>query len=530
MLRPGTRDDAYEDYQRDVERFQQKRSGNGEPSPTRSSSLPPDFLGEDRGLRPSQLTHLGGFRREYLHRKRRDETEPQNAAIPDRIELSPGNDVAIPLETNTSSYELANEIRDQMSYIAFFVADMGDGDEGRQTRLLADSLPPPQQAPKKKMSLAKACLSTFKAFIATGILFMPQAVTNAGWAWAVLLMSGSCIISTTGVLLLGQCHQHCNMSYPLMGQKAYGGLGYSLIAGQVAFSQFGFCTSYFIFINTTLQKVLMTWSLPVPPTEAIILTISLVMTPMGWIRRISKMKLANLIGDVIILASIAVVAVSAAATLSEKGVSQEVVAFAPPERVMIFAGTAVYAFEGIALVIPIREGMERPELFSGMVVGMMLLFVVILTGFGILGYFAWGNSVQTVVLNELSGGFGSLVQICYVLAVVCGYPLAIFPTFTICEAKLFGDFPPTLRRKWLKNVFRTALTFGMGLLAYTMAAYLPIFISMLGSFCSIPLAIIFPAMLHLRIVGDAFVLDWVLIVIGCSLIPMTLYVDIMGMV
>ncbi|OLQ05828.1 hypothetical protein AK812_SmicGene10925 [Symbiodinium microadriaticum] len=53
---------------------------------------------------------------------------------------------------------LANEIRDQMSYIAFFVADMGDGDEGRQTRLLADSLPPPQQAPKKKMSLAKACL------------------------------------------------------------------------------------------------------------------------------------------------------------------------------------------------------------------------------------------------------------------------------------------------------------------------------------------------------------------------------------
>ena len=27
-----------------------------------------------------------------------------------------------------------------------------------------------------------------------------------------------------------------------------------------------------------------------------------------------------------------------------------------------------------------------------------------------MGYCAWGNAVQTVVLNELSGTFGSLIQ------------------------------------------------------------------------------------------------------------------------
>ena len=99
-----------------------------------------------------------------------------------------------------------------------------------------------------------------------------------------------------------------------------------------------------------------------------------------------------------------------------------------------------------------------------------------------------------------------------------------------------------------------------------------LFISMLGSFCSIPLAIIFPGMLHLRLVKDSprldawncwifwiFPLDfgdwllvfplgiigdgkhrllflrsnqskdWILISIGCVLVPVTLYVDIVHM-
>ncbi|CAJ1444256.1 unnamed protein product [Effrenium voratum] len=438
MDRPAT-GEAYEDLQRDIERFQQRKRGEPGASP-RSSSLPPDFLGEERGIRSSHLTHLGGFRREYLHRKNRDSTGPQlqpggsdtdTAASPELVDSH--------AHSQTSAERLAAEIEDQMSNMAFFVVDTLDESPGRQMRLLAEQLPPRPGA-KKKMSVLKACVSTFKAFIATGILFMPQAVTNAGWAWAVLLMTGSCIISTAGILLLGQCHQHHNVSYPLMGRKAYGGYGYFLIAGQVALSQFGFCTSYFVFICSTLQNICRGhgWE---PPSNAVIMAcVALVLTPLGWIRRISKMKVVNIIGDAIIMVAILAVAVAACLKLLREGPAPEVVAFAPLSRVLIFAGTAVYAFEGIALVIPIREGMERPELFPHMLVGMMCLFVVILTGFGILGYCAWGNNVQTVVLNELQGPFGTAVQLSYVFAILCSFPLAIFPTFTICEAGIFQRF------------------------------------------------------------------------------------------
>ena len=81
-------------------------------------ALPPDFLGEESGIsgiRPSQLTHLGGFRREYLHRKR-------DSAVP----VSEDPNTRSELETNSqTTLMLAAEIEDQMSYMAF-LADMDD--------------------------------------------------------------------------------------------------------------------------------------------------------------------------------------------------------------------------------------------------------------------------------------------------------------------------------------------------------------------------------------------------------------------
>ena len=70
----------------------------------------------------------------------------------------------------------------------------------------------------------------------------------------------------------------------------------------------------------------------------------------------------------------------------------------------------------------------------------MLFFVVFLTGFGVLGYFAWGNHVKAVALNELPGTLGMLIQLLYIMAIFCGYPLAAcFMNF--CLKMLEGSSP-----------------------------------------------------------------------------------------
>lgn len=69
----------------------------------------------------------------------------------------------------------------------------------------------------------------------------------------------------------------------------------------------------------------------------------------------------------------------------------------------LFFGTAIFAFEGIALVLPLKNAMKKPKLFarpSGVLnIGMVFiasLFVVM----GFVSYWKWGEGIQgTVTLN-----------------------------------------------------------------------------------------------------------------------------------
>ena len=75
--------------------------------------------------------------------------------------------------SRNASLVLAAEIEDQMSFMAFFVADLPESSPGRQVRLLtADGLPlPPARIQKKKMSVAKACVTWCLNFY---VLFHPN--------------------------------------------------------------------------------------------------------------------------------------------------------------------------------------------------------------------------------------------------------------------------------------------------------------------------------------------------------------------
>lgn len=74
-----------------------------------------------------------------------------------------------------------------------------------------------------------------------------------------------------------------------------------------------------------------------------------------------------------------------------------------PKDMPLFFGTAIFAFEGIALVLPLKNAMKRPKLFarkSGVLnVGMIFVAsLFILMGF--VSYWKWGEGVEgTVTVN-----------------------------------------------------------------------------------------------------------------------------------
>ncbi len=63
-----------------------------------------------------------------------------------------------------------------------------------------------------------------------------------------------------------------------------------------------------------------------------------------------------------------------------------VVAFTSVTQSIPFLGTAVYVFEGVALLIPIRESMREPEQFDAVFHVMMGIILTVMGSFGLLGY------------------------------------------------------------------------------------------------------------------------------------------------
>ena len=56
--------------------------------------------------------------------------------------------------------------------------------------------------------------------------------------------------------------------------------------------------------------------------------------------------------------------------------------------------TAVFAFEGIGLIIPITESMKNPHEFPRVLSMVMFGVMILFAGSGILAYAAYGSAIQ----------------------------------------------------------------------------------------------------------------------------------------
>lgn len=79
--------------------------------------------------------------------------------------------------------------------------------------------------------------------------------------------------------------------------------------------------------------------------------------------------------------------------------------FLPPNirTLPLFFGTAIFAFEGIALVLPLQNAMKKPKNFSKLF-GVLNVGMVFVTGifisFGAIGYWQYGDEAEaSLTLN-----------------------------------------------------------------------------------------------------------------------------------
>lgn len=566
---PSTIARAGGDITRDIYKL---ATGKDETITKSAKSLEDVTLAMENRRRKSTASGLnvpGGFRREFIVNKVRQKQLPGDyGATP--ISSPPGSAVAPSLASNREMDKIPFLTRNFLEFLYVYGHFAGESFEddflsdglpsinvGERSPLMLEeargvSLGTSLQSVKGNTPTMTAFFLLLKSFIGTGVLFLPNAFSNGGLTFSIIMLSFFGIYSYWCYFILIRSKQMTGVSsFGDIGSKLYGPWMKFIILFSLVLTQIGFSGAYVIFTAENLRAFTENVFLlsDVPISSFMILQL-IVFVPLSFIRNVSKLSLPSLLANFCVMAGLVIVLFFSGKHLifdNHLKAAEGVIMGFNSSRWSMFVGTAIFAFEGIGLIIPVQDSMKHPEKFPlllALVIGTStVLFITIAS----VGYLSYGSHIKTVILLNLpqKNIFVNLIQLFYSLAIMLSVPLQLFPAIKIIENKVFPKFTKIYIKKddetagfelrpnsgklnwkvkWLKNFVRAIIVALVVLMAYFGANKLEKFVAIIGSFACIPLVYMYPPMLHLqsysrpKSVGQKIpwgvILDYLLIVFG----------------
>jgi amino acid permease len=309
-------------------------------------------------------------------------------------------------------------------------------------------------------SEGKTMFLLLKAFIGTGILFLPKAFSNGGMLFSLISLAFSGWLTYFTMILLIRCSEHIGGSYGDIGKQLFGKPFKIMIQGSIALTQSGFCCAYIIFVLQSVKSIISTvgnGSLIIP--DWVIITAQvLIYIPLSWIRKIQNFSITSLVADVFILIGLVYIISSDLFIISSNGHSNNYTLF-NSDKFPLFLGTAIFAYEGIGLIIPLQRSMKEPEKFPKVLRNSMYIISLAMFIVGGLSYYIFGDDVHTIIFMNVfpDSIVGTVVRALYTLAIVFSFPLTCYSGIHIIEPlfiprrKPFKSFGLKRKRKAQMN-------------------------------------------------------------------------------
>jgi len=262
----------------------------------------------------------------------------------------------------------------------------------------------------------------------------------------------------------------------------------------IVLSQAGFCVSYLIFISSTLSFLTAGDS----TAETVPIFIGLTAKSLYlWgcfpfqlglnsIKTLTHLAPLSIFADVVDISAKSVVMVEDVFVFMQNKPNLE--AFKGFGVFFYGIGVAVYAFEGIGMVLPLESETKDKEKF-GRVLGLGMGMISILFGaFGVLGYFAFGEETKDIITNNLGQGvIGVMVQLGLCINLFITFPLMMNPVYEVFERRFCGS-RYCLWVRWL-------LVLVVSLVALLVPNFAD-FLSLVGSSVCVVLGFVLPALFH----------------------------------
>lgn len=305
-------------------------------------------------------------------------------------------------------------------------------DDGEQSPLLKRQ--PTRQRRKEppgpKAGTAGTVMILLKSFVGTGVLFLPRAFLNGGMLFSFLVLMAVSVLSYYCFLLLTTSRLKLKGSFAEMGEMTYGKSLRRLINVSLVVSQIGFASAYIVFTSENLRAFIMAVSdcATIIDMKYMILMQLIIFLPLSLYRNLNNISFIVYVADIFIVLGLVYLYYYGISTLvDQQGVSN----IEPFNRNSwtLFIGTAIFTFEGVGLIIPIQDGMRKPQQLPVVLGGVMIIITIIFVSMGALSYAAYGSKTETVIILNMNqeNKFVNALQFLYSLAILLSTPMQIFP-------------------------------------------------------------------------------------------------------
>lgn len=163
----------------------------------------------------------------------------------------------------------------------------------------------------------------------------------------------------------------------------------------------------------------------------------------------------------------------------------------------LFIGTIIFAFEGIALTIPLKNEMNKSEQFDSkfgvLNVGMFVIMIMLLS-LGLLSYLKYGDEVHgSVTFNLGSDLLAETVKGAVGIGIMLSYPLQFYVAAKMIKLDVDDVWGPFKHDHCMESSERVVLIIITFIIALVVP-HIDAVVSLIGVLCSNALALLLPAL------------------------------------
>jgi len=371
---------------------------------------------------------------------------------------------------------------------------------------------------RRQSSDVATVLVILKSFVGGTLLVMPAQFLQAGLLSGGLLFWAVGLLELWCMLKLVETHQEKGGSFSELAGKALGPAGAIAVDVSIVLSQLGFIAAEMIYVARNGSTALEWLARRFPELAAWLggFDFAVVLTwlqlffviPVAWYRDLAALTAFNFVGNLLVLGTLTVLSVMTVSGLATGGVAPELKLGCPLQEALVFLGFSVFTFEGINMVIPMYTAHRDKRSFSRLLAKTIVVIIALFSVFATANVLLYGRSLQPILTLNLpqDSRVVGWVPLAFALASLVLVPLMAFPTFEILEGfAQWGCGKALVGSHWRVNLFRAGLMTICAVVARFGGPHLGAFLSLVGAVGCVPLAFVYPAVIHLRLLARSAV-------------------------